>query len=157
MNRLERAINAAAGMLGRRMLTCRELYDKLCKKGYDKEIAEQVVEKFLAAGYLDDRQYAKMYLTDGVNLSAKGIYRIRQELLQKGIALALIDEALEETDVNIEDALYQYVEERRLCENIHSRKDLEKLKARLVRRGYSLGEIRKCLDRYTFTLEDEEF
>ncbi len=157
MDLLKKATNVAAGMLGRKMLTCRELYDKLCHKGYEKEIAEQVVEQFLAVGYLNDKEYAKMYLADGVNLSAKGIYRIRQELLQKGIAPALIDEAIDEAEVNIEDALYQYVEERRLCENIHSRKDLEKLKARLVRRGYSLGEIRNCLDRYTFNLEDEDF
>ncbi len=157
MNLLEKATNAAATMLGRRMLTCRELCDKLCRKGYDKEIAEQVVERFLEAGYLDDGQYAKMYLTDSVNLSAKGIYRIRQELLQKGIAPALIQDAIEDTEVDVEDALQKYLDERRLCENIHSRKDLEKLKARLARRGYSPGEIRRCLSGYTFHFEDEEF
>ncbi len=156
MELLVRAQNAAMGMLGRKMLTCRELYDRLLKKGYEKEIAETVVEQFLSVGYLDDRRYAELYLADSVNLGAKGIFRIKRELLQKGISGSVIDEVLNDAELDTEAALMQYIAERHLLQNVHSRKDLEKLKARLVRRGYSLTEIRECLEKAEFTITEEE-
>ncbi len=156
MDVLVRAQNAAVAMLGRKMLTCRELHDRLCRKGYDKEIAEKVVEQFLSVGYLDDCRYVELYLADSVNLSAKGIYRIRQELLRKGVSASVIDAVLKDADVDTKGALMQYIEERQLLKAVHSRKDLEKLTARLVRRGYSLSEIRDCLDQAEFEITDEE-
>ncbi len=156
MDVLERAQNAAAAMLGRKSLTCRELCDRLCRKGFDKAIAEQVVEQFLEVGYLDDRRYAEMYLEDAVHLGAKGLYRIRQELLQKGISASLIQSVIEDTELDIEGALQSYVEHRQLWKNVHSRKDLENLKARLIRRGYSLGEVCQCLSQYTFRFDEDE-
>ncbi len=156
MDVLVRAQKTALAMLGRKMLTCRELCDRLLRKGYDKEIAEKVVEQFLSVGYLDDRHYAELYLADSVNLGAKGFYRIRQELLRKGVSGSVIDEVMEFAEVNTEDSLMQYIEERQLLRAVHSRKDLEKLTARLVRRGYSLSEIRHCLEKMEFTIEKEE-
>lgn len=155
MDVLVRAQNAALGILGRKMLTCRELCDRLLKKGYEKEVAEKVVEEFLSVGYLDDRRYAELYLADGVNLSAKGLYRIRQELLRKGVSSSVIDQVFEDAEVNTKDSLIQYIEERQLLQGVHSRKDLEKLTARLVRRGYSLSEIKDCLEEMDFTIEKE--
>lgn len=156
MDVLVRAQNTALGMLGRKMLTCRELCDRLLKKGYDREIAEKVVEQFLSVGYLDDRRYAELYLADSVNLGAKGMYRIRQELLRKGVSGSVIDDVIKDAEVDTKDALMQYIEERQLLLAVHSRKDLEKLTARLVRRGYSLSEIRECLEKMEFTIEKEE-
>lgn len=156
MDVLVQVQNAALRMLGRKMLTCRELCHRLLEKGYDREIAEKVVEQFLSVGYLDDRRYAELYLADSVNLGAKGIYRIRQELLRKGVSGSVIDEVVETADVSTKDSLKQYIEERQLMQGVHSRKDLEKLTARLVRRGYSLSEIRECLEKMEFTIEEED-
>ncbi len=155
MDVLVRAQNAAVAMLGRRMLTCRELHDRLLRKGYDKEIAEKVIEQFLSVGYLDDHRYAELYLTDSVNLGAKGMYRIRQELLRKGVSGSVIDTVMEKVEIDTKGALMQYIEERQLLKAVHSRKDLEKLTARLVRRGYSLSEIRDCLEQAEFEVAEE--
>ena len=157
MDILKKARNTAAGLLCNKMYTCREVYDRLCRKGFEKELAEQVVSEFVSAGYLDDRRYAQMYVEDETRLSAKGKFRIRQELMRKGVSGSIIDEALEEAEVDTEACLREYVSQRKLCENIHSRKDLERLKARLARRGYSLTEINRCLSEYTFHFEESEW
>ena len=127
----QKATKTAGNILGRRMHTCKELFDKLCKKGYSKEVAENVVSDFISAGYLDDRKYAEMYIDDSINLSAKGMYRIRQELKLKGISDSVIDDVLMDEDFDSVSALKEYIDQRGLCENIHSKKDLEKLKARI--------------------------
>lgn len=156
MDTLTKARNAAAGLLANKMYTCKEIYDRLCRKGYEKDLCEMVVSEFVASGYLDDRRYAQMYQEDESKLGAKGNWRIRQELLRKGVAGSIIDEIMEESEIDTEAYLREYISQRNLAENIHSRKDLEKLKARLARRGYSLGEINRCLSAYTFHFDEWE-
>ena len=151
---LKKARNTAAGYLSQRMYTCREIHLRLCRKGFSEDVAEQVVAEFIEAGYLNDALFAKLYAEDQIKMCAKGSYRIRQELLQKGVAAGIIDDALKEAEADTMTALREFVEMRNLCDTVHSRKDLEKLKARLARRGYSPGEIRQCLSEYTFTFTE---
>ena len=141
----QRALDTAAAMLGRKMYTCKELCDRLIKKGFLKEYA---------AGYLDDFRYAQLYIEDAVRLGAKGMYRIRQELYQKGISDSIIAKAMEESETDERAALYEYVTARHLFDHIHSRRDLEKVKARLVRRGYSLRDIQSVIEKAEISLEE---
>lgn len=152
---LLKARGSAAAMLGRKMLTCHELFDRLCKKGFDKETAEKVVSEFVEAGYLNDLRYAEMYIADSASLGAKGMFRIRRELMQKGISASVIEAAADEAEPDTESALRDYIEQRSLCSRVHSRRELENLKARLVRRGYSLYEINGVLSDYEFCFDDD--
>ena len=157
LDMLQTARNFAAALLSGRMYTCKELFDRLIRKGVEEPIAEQVVGEFVRAGYLDDRRFAELYIADAVNLGAKGMFRIRQELFRKGISGCILDEAFAETEADSGAALDAYVRQRNLCDDIHSRKDLEKLKARLARRGYSMKEINQCLAGYSFHFEESDW
>ncbi len=154
MDKFQKARNSAAAILAVKMYTCRELCDKLIKKGFDKDLAEQVTGEFISAGFLNDAEYASMYISDQVNLGAKGTYRIKQELIKKGVSLSIIEDALACSDIDTLSALREYISLRGLCDNIHTRRDLEKLKTRLARRGFSLSEINSCLAEYTFYFDD---
>ena len=151
----EKAKKIAAGLVASRMYTCREIEDRLKRKKIEDGVAERVVEEFAKAGILDDFEYAKAYIAQSVNLSGKGMYRIKQELYAKGIARTVIDSACDESVEDTFAAICEYVDSHRLCEGITTRKELEKLKARLARRGFSSAEIRECLSRYEFRIEDE--
>lgn len=154
MEMRQKAMGVAAALLAGRMYTCREIYDRLVRRGYDKELAEQVVEEFVRAGFLNDARYAQCYIADAAALGAKGKTRIRQELRQKGVAAKVIDDAMEEAEADFAGALADYVRQRDLCAAVHSRKDFEKLKARLLRRGYSMKEINRCLEEYSFNFDE---
>ena len=136
--------------LSARMYTAREIFDRLRRKGYDSELAEEIVGELISERALDDRLYAECYVADSVNLGAKGEYRIRQELMSKGVASTLIDRAIEEADVDFEASLREFVKERLRVTEISDYKDLMKFKAALARRGYSSGEIRHVLDEFEF-------
>ncbi len=155
MDDFERALKVAGAYVGARMLTCKELEDRLVRKKFDKNIAERVVTEYVAAGILDDREYAKLYVSEAVRLSGKGMYRIKQELLKKGIAVGIIDDVIKESDEDTYKALFEYVESHRLLDNITSRKELEKVQARLLRRGFSLREIKKCVEEFNAKIEEE--
>ncbi len=155
MDEFEKALKVAGAYVGARMLTCKELYDRLIRKKFDKNIAEKVVTEYVAAGILDDREYAKLYVSEGVRLSGKGMYRIKQELFKKGIATSIIDDVVKESDEDTYKALFEYVESHRLLDNITSRKELEKIQARLLRRGFSLWEIKRCVEEFNVSFEEE--
>lgn len=151
----EKAKRIAANMIGFKMYTCGEVEERLLRKNIDRETAERIVCEFAAAGVLDDRAYAEAYVEESVNLGGKGMYRIKQELIKKGVAKSIVEKVCEEYDGDSAyNALCEYVEARRLWEGITTRKDLEKLKARLARRGYSFSEIRRCLDQYEFSFDE---
>lgn len=155
MDTFERAKRIAAGYTGARMYTCKEIEDRLVRKKIDRETAERVVSEYVAAGVLDDAEYAKAYIAEAVRLCGKGMYRIRQELYQKGVASSIIDSVCSETEEDTYEALKDYVESRHLCEGITSRKELERLKARLARRGFSISEIKRCISEYEIHIEEE--
>lgn len=143
---LTRAKKFAAYSLGSRMYTCHEIEDKLRRKGYSQEVAEQVIEEFCRLGYLNDKTYAELYITDAVNIGYKGMYRIKQELSLKGIARSIIDLAAEETEVDVYAKLCEYAQSHFADTEISDWKELEKIKAKLARRGYSPQDIRNCFD-----------
>lgn len=143
---LVRAKKYAAHSLGSRMYTCHEIEDKLLRKGYSQEIAEQVIEEFCRLGYLNDKTYAELYIMDSVNLNYKGMYRIKQELAYKGVARSIIEQAVETTEADTYAKLCEYVESRFADIEISEYRELEKLKAKLARKGYSPQEIRNCFD-----------
>ena len=145
-----RAKNYAAYCLGRKAMTETELYDKLCQKGYE-EYAAEIVSEFKRAGVLNDKDYAYMYISDGVNINFKGLYRLREELLKKGVDKEIIDSVSEEFYEASYNSLLSFVRSHYGEEEGMDRKSLEKLKARLLRRGYSYSEIRECFDEFDWS------
>ena len=106
---------------------------------------------FTKAGLLNDRDYAYMYISDGVNIKCKGLYRLEMELIQKGIAKSVIRAVSEEFTEDCYKSLVEFVRAHYGNETIEDRKTLEKIKAQLLRRGYSYGEIRRCFDEFDWS------
>lgn len=142
---INRAKKYALYALGRKSLTSKELYDKLCAKGYEAA-ADEILYEFQKAGYLNDAEYARMYIIDGINLSCKGGIRLRRELFAKGIDASVVDPILEDTEEDAFRVLLSYVRLRYDKEDLSDFKMSEKIKAQLLRRGFSYSEIRRCFD-----------
>ncbi len=147
MTEFDNAKKAAAGLLSQKMYTCDEIFQRLVRKGFSKEISEVVVAEFAKAGILNDEEYARLYIHDSVCVNMKGIHRVRQELLRKGIASSVIEKAEREMDFDANEQLESYAELRFGDKVFGSWKELEKAKAHLVRRGFSIYDVNKCFDK----------
>ena len=143
---LESAKNHALHLLSSKMYTCHEIYQRLVTKGCDEDIAEQTIKVLCNAGILDDEQYAEFYIHDAASISLKGIFRIKQDLLKKGIAASIIDRAVQNSDIDTAEQLCEYVKLRFADKVFSDRRELEKAKAHLLRKGYSYSEINKCFN-----------
>lgn len=135
----------ALRIIGRRPMSCRELFDKLTEKGESEENAEQCVEWLIKLHYLNDTEYASMIVR---HYAAKGygIQKIKNELYRRGISKSLWEAAFEEMP-ETDDMVFSL-----LCKKLKSEKpdrvELKKATDALFRRGFSWDEIKAAVNRY---------
>jgi len=89
----------AMDFLARREYGQAELIKKLAGKGYDRNVAEQAVVKLTAEGLQSDQRFADSFVQSRIN-QGKGPVRIRLDLGQRGIADAVIHQAIEQSDAD---------------------------------------------------------
>ena len=87
---------AAARFLEARSRSVAEVRRRLTGAGYRPALVEGAIERFLELGMLDDRAFAETWIASRDRARPRGERVLRQELLQKGVDRAVIDELLEE-------------------------------------------------------------
>lgn len=147
---IKKARDYALYCLDRKNLTEQELYNKLCQKGYE-DFAPEILAEFCKAGIVDDRNYAYMYISDGINIKCKGLFRLSRELTEKGISKAVIEEVSADFEEACYESLVTFAKAHYENVDISDRKTFEKIKAQLLRRGYSYSEIRRCFDEFDWS------
>ena len=85
--------DTALRFLANRDRTCREVREHLIGKGFDESSAVKLMQELKDWNYINDRSYAEKYFRYA-GRKGRSIYRMKQELLQKGIAVADMEEAL---------------------------------------------------------------
>jgi regulatory protein len=143
----DRAIN----MLAFQARSSRDLRRRLVQKGEDPAYVDAALERLLAAGFLDDAQFARQLARSKLLGSGASKRRLQQELFKRGVERGTADEAIAEViadeDVD-EDAVVREVAAKKLRS---LQKDDEptrrrKLYAFLARRGYDGAVIRRAMD-----------
>ena len=135
--------------LSHRDRSARETAEYLKKKGCDEIVILETLRYLNEAKYLDDRRFAEHWARTRAENKQFGKFRLRRELLAKGLAEEIIDETL--------DTLFSSIKEIDLARAVVAKKlpamqdlDPEKRKRRLVgllqRKGFSGDIIYKVLD-----------
>lgn len=97
----KRARERALYLLERRPYSVSELRGKLTRNRYPEQIVEQVIAFLEKYGYLDDAEYARMYMN--TYISKRSFKQMSFELLRKGVSKDVIDACIEELDVSEQD------------------------------------------------------
>lgn len=87
----------AMDYLARREYGRRELVEKLIAAGFEAVTADEAVGRLTGEGLQDDRRFVESFVQSRIN-QGKGPVRIRQELGERDLDAAVIDEILENTD-----------------------------------------------------------
>ncbi len=90
--------------------TRKEIKDKLSQRSYSPDTIAQVLEMMATYNYVNDREYASLWIQNCIKIKPLGRWRIKQELLAKGIHSDFIDEAIvtlldEETEYSMARSL----------------------------------------------------
>ena len=141
----------AAEMAGRRMLSQKELSDRLVKKGTDPQEAQETTQWLADLGAVDDAAYAGVIVRHYAAMGY-GPGRVRQELQHRGVPRELWDDALARM-ADPEEAIDRFLTAK-LRGKTPDRATLQRLSAALQRRGFSWQDIRPALARLDREPED---
>lgn len=141
----------AAEMAGRRMLSQKELSDRLVKKGTDPQEAQETARWLADLGAVDDAAYAGVIVRHYAAMGY-GPGRVRQELQHRGVPRELWDDALVRMP-DPEEAIDRFLTAK-LRGKTPDRATLQRLSAALQRRGFSWQDIRPALARLDREPED---
>jgi len=152
LEQLKEARDYAFLLLSYRARGCQEITGRLLKKGYERKIAQEVVEELKRLDYLDDRAFAIEWVEMRLR-GKRGKRLIRQELLKKGIEKEIIDDSIDEGLKKIgptEDELAWQAIEKRIprYQKLEKSKAYRRIKDFLIRRGFSLETTENTLDKF---------
>ncbi len=139
------ALDKSLGYLSVRQRSEKEIGDYLKKKGCLPITVSRVKERLRELGYLNDREYARAYVSENKRLY--GTVRLKNELLKRGVSREVIDETLE-TDDRSEEVVALAKKLWKTCGG-----EKRKLKEKLFRKGCMSDEISQAI----YALEDEAF
>ncbi len=131
----------------------KELADKLVSRDVPTELATRLLDRFEEVGLIDDRAFARLWISQ--RQQGKGLARraLAQELRRKGIPDEIARDALDEIDRDDEDeaARQQVRKKLRSLSNVDEVTATRRLVGMLARKGYSPGTafaiVREELDR----------
>lgn len=126
-------------LLARRPWTRKELTERLRRRGAPPAIAAELVAELEAAGYVDDRAFARGWAETRARQKALGRQRIAAELRAKGVARELIEAALRETFGEVSEETQALAVARRRLPSLlqrDPRKAPARLRDHLLRRGF---------------------
>ncbi len=152
----ELAKKKTAEITARGRKTKKELTDKLCRLGFAEEVCTAVTEWAQEYYFIDDAQYARVYIQDAAVKYGKR--RIVQALRFKGIDADVIEDALSEFDFeDTKEKLYADVQ-KRLGGNFE-RKNKDKVIRHFLTRGYAYEDVRNAIDlaRQNEPSEEDDF
>ena len=91
-------MDAAAAFLAVRPRSVSETSRRLQHLGYPAPLVQQVVERLIEMGYLDDAAFTRAWVESRDRAAPRGESALRRELALKGVPWPLIDEVLAERD-----------------------------------------------------------
>jgi regulatory protein len=145
----QQAFEQGLRYLDSRMRSHREMRDYLRRKGYSDEAADSAREKLAQYGYLDDAEFARLWVRDRASVRRSGRWGIEQELLARGVDRDTIALALDEytPELEQENARAEFDRLRRRYGQVADPAALrQKIGASLMRRGFDWDTIRPLLD-----------
>jgi regulatory protein len=143
-------MEAALAAVARRPRSSFELKQLLRRRGYSESDSAGAVARLEDLGYVDDLEYASVVAASVARAKGWGPARVRQELVRRGLSGDVIETALSRAAAegshpsgNIDGALARLLRQRGTP---RGRPERDRMRAALMRRGYSSAEITRVME-----------
>ncbi len=138
-------------LLSYRARSEKELRERLDKKGYSPEVVEKVIARLRELGIVDDEKLAREYVEARIAVGHKGKFRVKQELLKKGIDREKIEAALREAPSELEAAKMVVEHYLPRYRKLDPSTRMRRLYGLLARRGFSAETVEQVLEQHRQT------
>ncbi|MBN1351279.1 RecX family transcriptional regulator [candidate division KSB1 bacterium] len=90
----KRALDKALRFLAYRARSEKEMRDKLVQSGYDEDTIVRVITILKEKKYINDKEFASLFVRERLRLRPSGQYLLKHELKQKGIPEEIVNNTL---------------------------------------------------------------
>lgn len=118
-----------------------DLAKALARKGHEPDVAEQVLVRLEKARLIDDAEYADMLVRSRHTYQGLGRRALKSELVRKGVAATVADEAVGTIDAEQEEARARELVGKRVrsMASVDDTTATRRLVGMLARKGYPEG------------------
>ncbi len=146
----DHAYQYALFLLNLSMRTVGEMQEKMNKRGYEKKVINHVIEVLLEDKYINDENYAEIFINSMKNYKTWGRFMMKKKLYEKKLPKDLIEQKLEEL-VSEDDELE--IATRYLQKDFKDIKLIKKLEyqnrqkwvRKLMSRGFGMDVVTKLI------------
>jgi len=148
------AYDRTLNFLGYRPRSVWEVKRYLSDKGFPSQVIERVVDRLTEASLLDDLGFARYWVENRETFRPRGALLLRQELREKGVAEAVIDDVLTgmDEDASAHSAAVQWATRHT---HLDDEAFQEKMFGFLRRRGFGYEVIRETVSRLLLQRGDD--
>jgi regulatory protein len=142
-NEVKRAYSHSLYLLDEKSYSAAKMLEKLTKT-YNAEIAETIVARLIEDGYINDAKFASHAAEYMAEVKKFGSYRIKQELIAKGISKEIANEAA----ARFEIADIEIIKERirkKYSDCIGSPAGEKKIQIAMARYGFRFSDVIKAV------------
>lgn len=145
-----RAYNRALDIISRRDHCKKELVKKLEQKMVDKQVAQDVVNAIEELGLINEEEYAIRFSQELLRRKGMSAFRIRQELISRGIPREIAENAVEELDTDEKECIINLLNTKFSSRNLSDEKELRRTINALMRLGYQYSDIKNAIEEQEF-------
>jgi SOS response regulatory protein OraA/RecX len=140
---VKRAYSHSLYLLDEKSFSVAKMREKLSGK-YAPETVETVINRLISDGFLNDKKYAAHAAEYMAEVKKFGAYRIRQELLSKGIDKETAAEAVTPFEIADTDVIKERIR-KKYAACIGSPAGERKIQAAMARYGFKFSDVMKAL------------
>ncbi|WP_353066498.1 regulatory protein RecX [Arcanobacterium hippocoleae] len=125
-----------------------QLLQALRKRDVPEEIAKETIQKFVAAGLVDDFRFAQIYVRSQITTKCVSAKHLKFELQKHGVSRENIELALSQIDPAKEDASAIEFAKRKIAamKNLDRAVIYRRLSGQLARRGFNPSQVRQAIN-----------
>lgn len=144
-------------LLKSRARSKKEVQENLIKKEYPQNFVEKAIEKLEKQGYINDQIYSRSFLNNKLITTSNGPYKIKQEMLKKGIKEEIINDTLKEYTEDIQLEKINKIIIRMIKSNRTRGNSMLKRKifSDLISQGFEKNLINESLSKQEFKSDEE--
>ena len=143
--------NFALRYLALRPRSIKEVQDYLRRKDFKEDDINSVIVKLSKNNYLNDQDFALLWVQNRMRLNPKSITILRAELLKKGISKDIASSVL--STISQTDQLESVIKIIQSKAHQSRYQQKQKMIEYLARKGYNYGLIKEALDSVSFYQE----
>ena len=137
------AFDKSLTYISKGLKTEKEIRTNLKNKGFIDSAISYAINMLKEYKYVDDEKYANLYIETYKN--SKGKLLLKQKLIEKGVKLNIIENALLNMENNDENVIL--LAKKYMNNKIYDEKNKVKLYRFLQSKGFTFDEIKKAVDK----------